>query len=232
MPSGRSASDQRLRAVRPLLAGALWAVVTLFAAAPLAAQWRLEVWFGDAYNARAPLTIHQDGQRDIRLNANWSTRPWRPTWYYSGRIAKWSGSHAWAFEYMHHKLYLDNLPLPEVTAFRITNGVNHLMIERLWRTKGWEYGAGAGPILAVPITSIRGKRYGRSDGVFGSRYELDGAVISGNLARRLKLLPHTYGSLSVKATIGYLNVDVADGNATTMNYALHFQYGVSLQSKR
>ena len=47
----------------------------------------------------------------------------------------------------------------------------------------------------MPITTIRGKRYGRSDGVFGSRYELDGAVISGNLARRLRLLPYTYGSL-------------------------------------
>ncbi|MES2124827.1 MAG: hypothetical protein V4503_09100, partial [Gemmatimonadota bacterium] len=66
---------------------------------------------------------------------------------------------------------------------------------------------------------------------FGSRYELDGAVISANLARRLKLLPYTYGSLSVKATIGYLDVDIADGHATTMNYALHFQYGLSLQSK-
>ncbi|MEO5800883.1 MAG: hypothetical protein ABIZ70_15145 [Gemmatimonadales bacterium] len=200
--------------------------------APMQAQWRLEAWFGDAYNARAPLTIHQDGQPDIKITPNWSTRPWRPTWYYSGRVSKWSGSHAWAFEYMHHKLYLDNLPEPEVTAFRITNGVNHLLVERLWRSRGWEYGVGAGPILAVPITTVRGKTYGKSDGIFGSKYEFDGAVIGANLARRLKLLPFTYGSLSVKATVGYLDVDVADGHATTMNYALHFQYGLSLQSKK
>ncbi|MEP6589878.1 MAG: hypothetical protein ABJC19_01740 [Gemmatimonadota bacterium] len=225
----RSARSPRLS--RWFAIGVTLAVLVALQPAPLAAQWRLEAWFGDAYNARAPLTIHQDGQPDIKVNANWSTRPWRPTWYYSGRISKWSGSSAWAFEYMHHKLYLDNLPLPEVTAFRVTNGVNHLMVERLWRTKGWEYGVGAGPILSVPITTIRGKSYGKSDGIFGSRYELDGAVLSGNLARRLKLLPYTYGSLTVKATIGYLNLDVADGNATTMNYALHFQYGLSLQSK-
>ena len=218
--------------LRTALAGGLLLVVAMASPAPLVAQWRLEAWLGGAYNVRSPLTIQQEGQPDIHLTADWSTRPWRPTWYYAGRIAKWSGSSAWAFEYMHHKLYLDNLPLPEVTAFRITNGVNHLLVERLWRSTGWEYGVGAGPILAVPISSVRGKSYGRSDGIFGSKYELDGAVIGGNLARRVKLLPFTYGSLSVKATIGYLDVDVADGSATTMNYALHFQYGLSLQSKR
>lgn len=232
MPS-RCRIESSSAPARALLVGLMLAVGGgVSSPAPLAAQWRLEAWFGNAINARAPLTIHQDGQPDIRLTADWSTRPWRPTWYYAARIAKWSGERGWAFEYMHHKLYLDNLPLPEVVAFRITNGVNHLLAERLWRSKGWEYGVGAGPILAVPISNIRGKSYGRAVGVFGSKYELDGAVITANLARRVKLLPFTYGSLSVKGTIGYLNVGVADGNATTMNYALHFQYGVSLQSKQ
>lgn len=227
-------------AVRPTPPGAgllrkaslLAAVLGGLATGPLAAQWRAEAWLGNAANANSPLTIHQDGQADIKLTADWSTRPWRPTWYYSARISKWSGSSAWALEYMHHKLYLDNLPEPDVTAFRITNGVNHLLIERLWRTRGWEYGVGAGPLLAVPISTVRGKSYGRSMGVFGSRYELAGGVVGATLARRLKLLPYTYGSLSMKATVGYLDVNIADGDATTMNYAMHFQYGLSLQSKK
>ena len=43
--------------------------------APATAQWRVEAWFGDAWNARAPITFTQDGQPDIKLTPNWSTRP-------------------------------------------------------------------------------------------------------------------------------------------------------------
>jgi hypothetical protein len=109
--------------------------------------------------------------------------------------------------------------------------VNQLLAERLWRSGGWEYGVGVGPVFAVPISEIRGLTYDQSAGTFGSKYEFGGGVIAGNLARRLKLLPFTYGSLSVKGTVSYLNVNVAEGHAITMNYALHFQYGLSLQSK-
>jgi len=207
----------------------LLAALTL-SAAPVAAQWRAEVWFGDAWNARAPITFTQDGQPDIKLTPNWSTRPWRPTWYYSGRIAKWSGERGWAFHYMHHKIYLDNPPA-EITAFRITNGINMLLVEKLWRTKGWELALGAGPTLIVPFSTIRGKTYGRTEGIFGSRYDLGAASLEAGVARRLKLLPYTYGSLTAAVTATTISAKIADGRAKTMNYALHLQYGLSLQSK-
>jgi hypothetical protein len=194
-------------------------------------QWRLEAWFGDAFNLGTPLTIEQQGEPDLNINADWSTRPWIPTWYYAGRVAKWNGNAAWAFEYMHHKLYLDNPP-PEVAAFRITNGINNLLIERQWRVGGWELGVGAGPSFAVPISRVRGKTYRRpGSGIFGSHYELAGATVIGMVQRRLKLLPYTYGSLSVKTTLTHLDVKVADGRARLNNVALHLQYGLSLQSK-
>lgn len=198
---------------------------------PLAAQWRLEGWFGNAFSLNSGLTFKQDGQPDIHVDADWSTRPWRPTWYYSMRIAKWSGNSAWAFEYMHHKLYLDNPPTPEVTRFRITNGVNNLLAERHWRVHGWELGVGAGPMLAVPVSTVRGKDYGRAEGVFGSRYVLSGATMLGTVAHRLKLLPYTYGSLALKATVTPMSVPIAEGHATTTNLAVHLQYGLSFQSK-
>jgi|CXWL01.1.fsa_nt_gi hypothetical protein len=208
----------------------LLAALTL-GAVPVAAQWRAEAWFGDAWNARAPITFRQDGQAEIKLTPNWSTRPWRPTWYYSGRIAKWSGERGWAFHYMHHKLYLDNPPA-EITAFRITNGVNMLLAERLWRKNGWEFALGAGPTLIVPFSTIRGKTYGRVEGIFGSRYDLGAASIEAGVARRLKLLPYTYGSLTAAVTVTSISAKIADGRATTMNYALHLQYGLSLQSAK
>lgn len=205
--------------------------ILALAVSPAAAQWRVEAWFGDAWNARAPITFSQDGQPDIKLTPDWSSRPWRPTWYYSGRVAKWKDDRGWAFHYMHHKLYLDN-PTAEVTQFRITNGINMLLVERLWRTKGWEFAVGAGPTLIVPFSTIRGRSYGRSQGIWGSRYDLGAASLEAGVARRVKLLPYTYGSLTAAVTATTISAKIADGRAKTMNYALHLQYGISLQDKK
>lgn len=209
----------------------LFTALFLGVCSSLSAQWRAEAWFGDAYNLGTPLTVEQEGYPDLHINADWSTRPWRPTWYYAGRIARWSGSSAWAFEYMHHKLYLDNPP-PEVTTFRITNGVNNLLIERHWRVGGnWEVGVGAGPTWVVPISRIRGRSYSRGGGgIFKSHYEFGGGTALATVSRRLKLFPYTYGSLALKATVSHLDVNVAEGRAHLNNVALHLQYGLSLQS--
>lgn len=197
---------------------------------PLGAQWRLEAWLGDAWNAPSSVTFWQANQPAIRAGGSWSTRPFAPTWYYAGRVAKWSGNSAWAFEYIHHKIYLDNPP-SEVTFFRVTNGVNFFMGERIWRRRGWEYGVGVGPLYAVPVSEVRGAVYDNAHGIFHSQYELSGAGLELNLARRLRLLPFTYGAVSVKATAGFLHLNISDGHATTTNLALHLQYGLSLQSK-
>jgi hypothetical protein len=197
---------------------------------PALAQWRLEAWLGQAWSARTPVTFSQLDEPDIRVNAQWSTRPRAPTWYYAGRIARWSGDAAWAFEYIHHKIYLDNPP-PDVAYFQVTNGVNFMLGERLWRRRGWEFGVGAGPLYAVPVSSVRGLVYNNAHGIFHSQYELAGAAVQGNLARRLRLFPFTYGSLSLNVTAGYLHVHIANGHAVTSNFALHLQYGLSVQSR-
>ena len=86
----------------------------------------------------------------------------------------------------------------------------------------------------VPISTVRGKSYGQLDskGIFGSRYELAGATVMGTVSRRIKLLPYTYGSLEIKATAAHLDVPIADGRGKLNNFALHFQYGLSLQSRK
>jgi hypothetical protein len=216
----------RTAPVLGLLLLALWTFPT-----PVGAQWRWEGWFGQAANLGTPLTLEQEGEPDIEIDADWSTRPWRPTWYYATRVSRWSGNSAWAFEYMHHKLYLDNPPA-EVIRFRITNGVNMLLVQRHWRVSGWELGVGAGPTLAVPVSTVRGKSYGRSEGVFGSRYNLSGATVMGTVARRIRLLPHTYGTGAIKLTLTHLDVPIADGRGKLNNVALHFQYGLSLDAGR
>ena len=221
-----------MRVRTPLTALGLTLISLLATSRPLSAQWRAEVWLGDAWNAKLPVTITQKNHATYSQTADWSTQPFEPTWYYSMRFSKWKGDKAWAFEYMHHKLYLDNPDLSVIQFLRVTNGVNNLMAERLWRTKGWEYGIAAGPAIVVPISRIRGEVYDRQHGFLHSTYEFGGAPLQGNLARRIKLLPFVYGSLSLKATASYLNVNIADGKAKIVNLALHAQYGISLQAKK
>lgn len=216
------------RSCRVLLFGSLLCLLTR---APLSAQWRVDAWLGDAWSSHSRLTISQSGQSDLSLRPNWSTKPWEPTWYYSGRISRWSGRSGWGIEYIHHKLYLDNPP-SEVEFFRITNGVNFWMGERLWRRHRWEFGVGAGGAWLVPISKVRSQEYDKANGIWGSQYELGGAVLSASVARRLKLLPWVYGNLSLKGTASHLSANIAEGKAKTMNYALHLNYGLSLQSKR
>jgi hypothetical protein len=197
---------------------------------PAAAQWRVEAWLGDAWSIPTRVTFSQINQPEISTVGSWSSEPFAPTWLYAGRIAHWKGESGWAFEYMHHKLYMDNPP-PDVAYFRITNGVNFFLAERLWRWKGWEYGAGAGPVFSVPVSSVRGLVYDNAHGVFHSQYELSGPGVQLNLARRLRLLPFTYGTLSLKATGTYLHLHIGDGHADLADFALHAQYGLSLQTK-
>jgi len=190
-------------------------------------QWRLEAWLGDAWSAPSTVAISQANQPDLQVHTTWSTKPFAPAWIYAGRIARWNGNAAWAFEYMHHKVYMDD-PTPEVAYFRVTNGVNFFLAERLWRRSGWEFGVGAGATLSVPVSSVRGLTYDNANGLFHSQYEWSGAGLQLNIARRLRLVPYAYGSLAVKVTAAELHLRIRDGHAVTPNLALHVQYGVSL----
>lgn len=224
-------TSSRQHPLPPLLVRlALLAILILATSRPCAAQWRVAGWLGDAAQLPTPVTFSQVGTPDISATGHWSTRPWAPTWYYGGEISHWTGHTGWGLTYMHHKMYMDNPP-PDVQYFRVTNGVNFILAERLWATHGWEFGAGAGPVLTVPVSSIRGAVYDNAHGIFHSVYELGGVGASAGVTRRLRLLPFTYGLLSIKATAAYLHVNIADGHAVTTDFALHVQYGLSLQSR-
>jgi len=205
-------------------------IFALIAVSPVAAQWRGELWLGGVWSMPTKVTFAQINEPPISTEASWSSRPYSPAWVYAYRFSHWSGNSAWALEVMHHKIYLDDPP-PGVAYLRVTNGVNFVLAERLWRRGGWEFGAGAGPILAVPVSSVRGLVYNNANGFFHSQYEFAGPGAQLNFGRRLRLLPFTYGMLTLKATAAYLNLHIADGHATTTNYALHLQYGLSLQSR-
>lgn len=195
------------------------------------AQWRLDGWFGDAWSARTPLTIRQDGEEDIRVTPDWSTRPFTPTWYYGARVARMSGAKGWGVEFVHHKLYLDNPPEPLVTRFWITNGVNIVLAQRILPLGKHEVTVGAGPTWVVPRSTVRGETYSFTLDNEGGRYDFGGWTGQVGLTRRMKIGPHVYGVLGVKGTVSILDVPISRGSAQTTNLALHLNYGLSLQSK-
>jgi hypothetical protein len=213
--------------VLPLLAVTLLALLVPRHAE---AQWRIDAWLGDAWSAPTNVTFVQAGEPDISATGHWSTQPFAPTWYYGGRISSWKGNSGWGFEYLHHKIYMDNPP-PQVEFFRVTNGVNLFLPERLWRRHGWEFNVGAGPVMVVPVSKVRGLEYDNANGIFDSRYEFGGGAIAAGISRRLRLLPFTFGEVAIQGSAAYVRGRIVNGHATTMNYALHIQYGLSVQTK-
>ncbi len=195
------------------------------------AQWRLDGWFGDAWSARTPLTFRQEGEADIRVTPDWSTRPFTPTWYYGARIARMSGATGWGMEFVHHKLYLDNPPEPLVKRFWVTNGVNIILAQRILPLGKQELSVGVGPTWGVPRSTVRDETYSFTLGKEGGRYDFAGWTGQIGITRRMRLGPHVYGVLGVKGTVSTLDLPIARGRAETTNLALHVNYGLSLQTK-
>ncbi len=206
-------------------------VLAAFLPAVGAAQWRLDGWLGDAWSSRTPLIIRQEGEAEIRVTPDWSTRPFTPTWYYGARIARMSGGSGWGVEFVHHKLYLDNPPEPEVTRFWITNGVNIMMAQRILPLGKQELSIAAGPTWGVPRSTVRGETYSFIRGKEGGRYDFAGWTGQVGVTRRMKLGPHVYGVLGVKGTVSTIDLPIARGRAETTSLALHVNYGLSVQTK-
>ena len=62
-------------------------------------------WKGSACNFPTPLSIHQFGFRNLRISANYDTKPFGPfAPYYVWRLSHWRGSGAWGVEHVHNRL--------------------------------------------------------------------------------------------------------------------------------
>jgi len=187
------------------------------------AQVELQVFGGSAVSAPLPITISQAGQPDIHFTAHWATRPGRATYYYAWRVGFWRGNKGWRFDHTHHKIYLTNNP-PGVDTFRITNGFNMATVSRAFRKGNLTYSVGAGPVIAYPISTIRGKKYSHDNGVGG--YHLSGATLIAMATREFPIVGGLVASLDARASASYVRVPVVDGHAKVPNAAFHFHAGL------
>jgi hypothetical protein len=196
---------------------------------PAAAQVELQGFLGSSVSVPTPLTITQDGQPDIHFTAHWSTRTFKDTWYYAGRIGFWKGNRGWFLDFIHHKLYLQNPP-PEVQRFRITNGMNMFTVSRAFRRGKFSYAFGAGPVITYPRNIVRDQKLDETRG-FLNGYYLSGGNLMATATRRFPLAYGAFLSIDGRASFSYVRVPVVDGHASVPNFALHFHAGLGFSTE-
>lgn len=188
------------------------------------AGWTLQVSTGTSYSFPSPLSIQQDGEKDIDLTAEYETRAWATVApYYDLRIAKWKGDTAWEFESLHQKLYLSNKP-DEVQKFAISHGYNLNMLNFALSKGGFIYRGGFGFVMTHPETQVRGKRL-EDDGGFNGFY-ISGAGGQVAVEKRYYATEKVSLSLEAKFTAAYAVIPIADGTASVPNYAVHGLIGI------
>jgi hypothetical protein len=200
----------------------LAAVVAAAALAPPAAadaQWRLEAFTGTGHNFTTPLTVHQPGLTDFRMDARYDTRPFTGSPYYSARMGWWRGSSGWELQFLHHKLYLAN-PSAEVSHLEISHGYNMLAVNRALARGGLVLRGGAGLVVTFPETTVRG----RKRPTLG--YDLSGFMVAAGVGGRWPQATRLSLSGELRLTFSWATIPVFEGEADVPNRALHFLIGL------
>ena len=208
---------------RRRVAGLVGAIL-LASARPALAQIEVEGYLGSSLNSPSPLSISQQGQPDIHVTAHWATRPFRPTWYYAGRIGLWSGDRGWLLDFTHHKAYMIDRPA-SIQQFEISNGINMMTLSRGFRRNKLSWAIGAGPVITFPLNRVRGQELARGRGFFGG-YFLSVVTAMAGATRHVPLFAGAFLSLDGRLSATYLRVPVANGHASVPNFAAHFHIGL------
>ena len=183
------------------------------------AQWRVEAFTGTAHNFTTPLTVHQPGSPEFRMDARYDTKPFSGSPYYSARVGWWKGSSGWELQLLHHKLYLAN-PSDEVSHLEISHGYNMVTLNRAWERWGLVLRGGAGIVYTFPETTVRG----RKRPVLG--YDFSGFTAAAGVGGRWPRTSRLSLAGEVKLTLAWATIPVFEGEADVPNRALHFLAGV------
>lgn len=181
--------------------------------------WRIEACTGSAFSFGTTLTIDQTEAPDLKIPADYETKPFTSAPYSTWRVSRWNHSRGWEVELLHHKIYLQNNP-PGVATFRIANGYNMLFVNHARETGPFVFRAGAGAVIAFPVANI-------NDVITDGGYQLAGFAFQGAIGKRFYLHDRFFLSLEGKFTAAHAKVDLKDGaHATAPNVALHGTAGI------
>jgi hypothetical protein len=183
----------------------------------------VELSFGAAANLQTPLTVRQEGEPRIEIDARYDTRPLTSPFYYALRLGLHDQSGAWELQFVHHKLYLSNPP-EEIQHFEISHGFNVLTLNRALFWRGLTLRLGAGVILAHAESTVRGRR---SDvhGILGMGYTLTGPSALVGVGKEFAVTGDFFVAAEVQLIAARARVPVADGTADAPHVGLHLVLG-------
>jgi hypothetical protein len=180
--------------------------------------WSIEIGTGSAHSFSTTLQIQQTNEPEIRIGADYATRPWEDAPYYDWRVSYRKKETAWELEFLHHKLYLEN-DSPEIQHFEVSHGYNMLFVNHLWKLRYFDFRAGAGPVISHTESVIR-------DLALDTGYDLSGVAGQVGVGKRLYLSQRFFLNLETKLTFSNANVSVAEGEASVPNFAIHGLIGI------
>jgi len=187
-----------------------------------------EILPGAAYVAPARLLIHQEGYEDLIMKAIYEVRPFSLPPYYSVRAGvNLKNNTSLELELNHLKLYLMNSD-PNIGRFSISHGYNQLWLNLRKEWLYFDFRIGAGPVIAHPENTIRGKKLEETGGLFNDGYHLDGITTQLALQKRIFLTHFLYIMAESKLNVSFSRTEVVAGYADVFVYALHVLFGTGL----
>ncbi len=211
------------------LLSVLTLVVALAFQATGQSRWTFELCGGLPYNLPSPLTVHQAGEEDISITANFNSEPFVVPVYWDWRIGIWSGQRGWEFEAVHHKIILRDPPA-EIGAFRVTHGLNFVTVNRAWLSGKFMLRLGGGIVLAHPETTVRGRTLPENGGIFGWGYYVSGPVLYAAAGKQLPVTEWLFLTADAKVQASYNSVPVAGGNARFLIVVAELTFGLGVNA--
>ncbi len=193
----------------------------------LSAQWYVDACSGMVYNIPTNLSVYQDGEPAIKMQARFRTEPFTLPVYWDIRLGIAKGSRLFEAELIHHKLYLDN-PNAWVQKFNVSHGFNILLVNYGFIYNHFRLRFGLGGVIAHPESKIRDLEFGNSTDDWDMGYYLTGPVFSASADRFFTLTKAIFFIVGAKTTVSVAKVPVSSGYARFTNIAAHINFGLGV----
>ena len=192
----------------------------------------VDLSLGDVYNLNQDISISRNNHPDINFNASFKTNGLKSPQYYSLRLRNEIRKIKIEFEFIHHKLYVEDFP-SEIDKLEVSDGYNLLLINIVNNIKdNLLYRFGLGTVVTHPDIVIEGQtNYIEGGGLipkfWTEGYHWGGICSQASLGYRKKISNKTQIILETKIIYASTKIPVVDGSFILPNLSLHFLAGFS-----